>query len=122
MNHSRWKTRRTRRLPGERVEESPAHVEAGCAFALGRAVCVRRSEFGLSQSDPARRPGTAEGESSRVEGGDTVPTLPPVTRLAKAPDGSLAAGLDGDTSMFLFTGHDGHETDEAPPGGHFSAA
>jgi hypothetical protein len=33
MNHSQWKTRRTRALLGETVEESPAYSEAGYAFA-----------------------------------------------------------------------------------------
>lgn len=45
MNHSEWKTRGTRKLLGEQVEESSAYVEAGYAFALAQAVHdpVRRS-------------------------------------------------------------------------------
>lgn len=63
MNHSEWKTRRTRTLLGETVEESPAYTEAGYAFALGQAVHDRRTALGLSQTDirfqppsPTRRP------------------------------------------------------------------
>ncbi|MGY1453474.1 helix-turn-helix domain-containing protein [Streptomyces sp. SS8] len=96
MNHARWRTRRTRRLLGEAVEESPAYTEAGHAFALGQAVYDRRTELGFSQTELARRAGMTQQRISTIEGGDLVPTLPLLTRLAKALDASPAAELDGD--------------------------
>ncbi|MGW4892718.1 helix-turn-helix domain-containing protein [Kitasatospora sp. NPDC004240] len=111
MNHSRWRMRRTRRLLGESVEESPAYVEAGHAFALGQAVYDRRTELGLSQAELARRAGMTQPQISTIEGGDSVPTLPLLTRLAKALDAALTIDLDGDASSFVLTPYD------APPSG-----
>ncbi|MFF3402622.1 helix-turn-helix domain-containing protein [Streptomyces sp. NPDC002659] len=122
MNHSQWKTRRTRKLMGETVEESQAYVEAGYAFALGQAVYDRRIELGLSQTELARRAEMTQPQISNIEGGDSVPTLALLTRLAKALDASLTIDLDGDTSAFAFTAHDRHEPDEASPDGSSSAA
>ncbi|MFF2844775.1 helix-turn-helix domain-containing protein [Streptomyces sp. NPDC058001] len=124
MNHSQWKTRRTRKLLEESVEESPAYVEAGYGFALGQAVYDRRTELGLSQAELARRAGMAQPQISNIEGGDSVPTLPLLTRLANALDASLTIDLDGDTSAFVFTPHSGGGPDGADvrPDGHTSAA
>ncbi|WP_225845452.1 helix-turn-helix domain-containing protein [Streptomyces sp. HPF1205] len=105
MNHSQWKTRRTRRLLGETVEESAAYVEAGQAFALGQAVYDRRTALGLSQTELARRAGMTQPQISTIEGGDSVPTLTLLTRLAKALDASLTIDLDNDESSFVFTPH-----------------
>ncbi|MFI6623777.1 helix-turn-helix domain-containing protein [Streptomyces sp. NPDC050528] len=122
MNHSQWKTRRTRKLLGESVEESPAYVEAGYAFALGQAVHDRRIELGLSQTELARGAGMTQPQISNIEGGDSVPTLPLLTRLAKALDASLTIDLDGDTSAFVFTAHDGGHAGNARRGGRPSVA
>lgn len=84
MNHSRWKTRRTKRLLGETVEESPSYVEAGRALALGQAVHDRRVELGISQAELARRAGMPQSQICIIEGGDSVPTPPLLTRLAAA--------------------------------------
>src|SRR5882757_9756375 len=109
MNHAEWQTRRTRRLTrellGETVEESAAYVEAGHAFALGQAVYDRRTALGLSQTEVARRAGMTQSQISTIEGGDSVPTLPLLTRLAKALDASLTIDLDADGSAFVFTPH-----------------
>lgn len=121
MNHSQWKTRRTRKLLGESVEESPAYVEAGYAFALGQAVHDRRTELGLSQTELARRAGMTQPQISNIEGGDSVLTLPLLTRLAKALDASLTIDLDGDTSAFAFTAHDGGDSGEPKSGGRRSS-
>ena len=116
MNHSQWKTRRSKKLLGETVEESSAYVEAGHAFALGQAVYDRRTELGLSQAELARRAGMTQPQISIIEGGDSVPTLPLLTRLAKALDASLSIDLDGDTSTFVFTAHhSGPHGQAAPP-------
>ena len=116
MNHSRWKTRQSRKLLGETVEESPAYVEAGHTFALGQAVYDRRTELGLSQAELARRAGMTQPQISNIEGGDSVPTLPLLIRLANALNASLSIDLDGDTSTFVFiTHHDGPPDQETPP-------
>ncbi|WP_149181402.1 helix-turn-helix transcriptional regulator [Streptomyces sp. TRM49041] len=122
MNHAQWKTRRTRKLLGESVAESSAYVEAGYAFALGQAVHNRRSELRLSQAELARRAGMTQPQISNIEGGDSVPTLPLLTRLAKALDASLTIDLDGDTSTFVFVPHGGDPKDDAPPGAGSTAA
>ncbi|MFI9585207.1 helix-turn-helix domain-containing protein [Streptomyces sp. NPDC052236] len=122
MNHSQWKTRRTRKLLGETVEESPAYTEAGYAFALGQAVYDRRTALGLSQTELARRAEMTQPQVSNIEGGDSVPTLPLLTRLAKALDASLTIDLDGDASGFVFTAHGDRPPGEASPDGRSSAA
>ncbi|RKS68333.1 helix-turn-helix protein [Actinomadura pelletieri DSM 43383] len=105
MNHAQWKTRRTRRLLGETVQESPAYVEAGHALALGQAVHDRRVALGISQAELARRAGMTQPQISNIEGGDSVPTLPLLTRLADALDASLTIHLEGGESDFRFTPH-----------------
>ncbi|MGW3723743.1 helix-turn-helix domain-containing protein [Streptomyces sp. NPDC000851] len=122
MNHSQWKTRRARRLTGESVEESEAYAEAGHAFALGQAVYDRRAQLGLSQTELARRAGMTQAQISNIEGGDSVPPLPLLTRLAKALDASLTIDLDGDASAFAFHPHDSGDPDEKPRRGNSSAA
>ncbi|MFC5184052.1 helix-turn-helix domain-containing protein [Actinomadura harenae] len=111
MNHDQWKTRRTRRLMGESVEESPGYREAGHALGLGQAVYDRRTELGLSQAELARRAGMTQPQISNIEGGDSVPTLPLLTRLAGALDSALTIRLDDETSTFVFASHEG------PPAG-----
>ncbi|MEU0282125.1 MULTISPECIES: helix-turn-helix transcriptional regulator [unclassified Streptomyces] len=122
MNHAQWKTRRTRKLLGETVEESPAYIEAGYALALGQAVYDRRTELGLSQTELARRADMTQPQISHIEGGDSVPTLPLLTRLAKAMDASLTIDLDGDTSAFVFTARGTRPPHGAPEDGHSPAA
>ncbi|MCZ4121317.1 helix-turn-helix domain-containing protein [Streptomyces sp. H39-S7] len=75
MNHSQWKTTRTRKLLGEMVEESAAYLQAGYAFALGQAVYDRRMELGLSQAEMAQRAGMTQSQISAIESGDAGPTL-----------------------------------------------
>lgn len=122
MNHSQWKTRRTRKLLGETVEESPAYIEAGHALALGQAVYDRRTELGISQAELARRAGMTQPQISIIEGGDSVPTLPLLTRLATALDASLTIRLDDGDSDFVFTPHHAPRPDETSGDGRTSAA
>ncbi|MFD5189015.1 helix-turn-helix domain-containing protein [Streptomyces sp. NPDC058357] len=75
----------------ETAGESPAYVQAGYAFALGQAVHDRRVELGLSQTGPTRRAGMTQQQISHIKGGDSVPALALLTRLAKALDASLTA-------------------------------
>ncbi|MFE6865045.1 helix-turn-helix domain-containing protein [Kitasatospora sp. NPDC057692] len=118
MNHGEWKTRRARKLLGEAVEESAAYVEAGYAFALGQAVYDRRIALGLSQAELARRAGMTQPQISTIEGGDSLPTLPLLRRLARALDAALTIDLDGDASSFVFSPHD----DRPPQDGGTSGA
>ena len=79
-NHSQWKTRRTKKLLGETVEETPAYAETGYALTLGQAVYDRRPTLGLSQTELARRrhqPGrrTREPHGVRAEGGSSSTVL-----------------------------------------------
>jgi transcriptional regulator with XRE-family HTH domain len=94
MNHSTWRMRRTRQLAGETVEYDQEYVDARLAGDLGQAVYVLRAELGLSQAESTDRAGMTQLQVSRMEGGDTVPTLPLLRRLAKALDGSLIVAID----------------------------
>ncbi|OEV05243.1 helix-turn-helix domain-containing protein [Streptomyces oceani] len=105
MNHSGWRTRRTRQLAGEGVEYDQEYVEARLAGDLGQAVYDRRTELGLSQVELAVRAGMTQPQISRMEGGDTVPTLPILHRLAKALDGSLLLSIDEGNSRVTFRPH-----------------
>ncbi|MFB8236825.1 helix-turn-helix domain-containing protein [Kitasatospora purpeofusca] len=122
MNHSEWRTRRARKLLGETVEESAAYVEAGYAFALGQAVYDRRAELGLSQTELARRAGMTQPQISTIEGGDSLPTLPLLRRLARALDAGLTIDLDGDASSFVFSPHGERPEDGGAAGTGRSAA
>ncbi|WP_329033555.1 helix-turn-helix domain-containing protein [Streptomyces sp. NBC_01725] len=105
MNHSTWRTRRTRHLAGEAVEYDQEYVDARLAGDLGQAVYDRRIELGLSQAELAERAGMTQPQVSRMEGGDTVPTLPLLRRLAKALDGTLNLTIDEGDSHVTFTPH-----------------
>lgn len=89
MNHSTWRTRRTRLLAGETVEYDQEYIDARLAGDLGQAVYDRRTELGLSQTELAERTAMTLAQISRLEGGDTVPSPPLLRGLAEALDGSL---------------------------------
>ncbi|WP_256103531.1 helix-turn-helix transcriptional regulator [Streptomyces sp. ODS05-4] len=59
--------------------------------------------LGLSQAEVAARAGLTQGKVSRIEGADTVPTLPLLRRLAQALDATLTIALDGDHEEVSFT-------------------
>ncbi|GAA1908596.1 hypothetical protein GCM10009716_18150 [Streptomyces sodiiphilus] len=105
MNHGQWKTRRTEQLLGEVVEYDQEYIDARLAGDLGQAVYDRRVELGLSQTELAERASMTQPQISRIEGGDTVPTLPLLRRLAKALDGSLNVALTAEDSRVTFTPH-----------------
>jgi ribosome-binding protein aMBF1 (putative translation factor) len=105
MNHSTWRTRRTRQLAGEAVEYDQEYVDARLAGDLGQAVYNRRIELGLSQTELAERAGMTQPQVSRMEGGDTAPTLPLLRRLAKALEGTLNLTIDEGDSHVTFTPH-----------------
>ena len=108
MNHTRWKTTRMRQAvegyapsPEERAER--AAIRLSMAFA--KVVYDRRIELGLSQAELAERAGLTQAKISRIEGSDTVPTVPLLWRLAQALDGTLSIELDGDTNTVKFAAH-----------------
>lgn len=72
---------------------------------LGQAVHDRRTELGISQTEPAKRADMTQPQVSKLELGGTVPTLPLLARLAEALDASLDIALDGGTSTVAFTAH-----------------
>jgi ribosome-binding protein aMBF1 (putative translation factor) len=108
MNHSRWKTLRERKLSAEFTEPedvAEARREIRLSMALAQAVYERRTELGLTQSELAARAGLTQAKISRIEGSDTVPTLPLLSRLAHALDASLNIALDDDKTQVSFTAH-----------------
>ncbi|PKV77157.1 helix-turn-helix domain-containing protein [Nocardia fluminea] len=104
MSHLRWKSLRERQLvegytePGDIVE---ARREFRLSMALAQAVCDRRTELGLTQTELGERVGLTQAKISRIEGSGTVPTLPLLAKLAAALD----ATLDADDTHVSFTTH-----------------
>lgn len=56
---------------------------------LSAALRDRRRQLGISQTELARRAGMTQPGISRVELGDTTPTLPLLARLAEALEADL---------------------------------
>jgi ribosome-binding protein aMBF1 (putative translation factor) len=111
MNHSRWKTLRERKLAEgftEPEDVTEVRREIRLSMALAQAVYDRRTELGLTQTELAARAGLTQAKISRIEGSDTVPTLPLLARLASALDATLNIALDGDETKVAFTGHGTH--------------
>ncbi|MFJ8538794.1 helix-turn-helix domain-containing protein [Streptomyces sp. NPDC093591] len=108
MSHARWKLSREKTL-AEGYSESPEvtaeRAEIRLAMAFAKAVYDRRTELGLSQTELAERAGLTQAKISRVEGADTVPTLPLLRRLAMALDASLNIALDNDGEEVTFIAH-----------------
>ncbi|MEV5826745.1 helix-turn-helix transcriptional regulator [Spirillospora sp. NPDC052242] len=91
-------------------------------MALGQAVHDRRVALGLSQAELARRAGMTQPQISNIEGGDSTPTLPLLTRLAKALDAALTIRLDEGESSFAFTSHQNPGPGSSSGAGRTSAA
>jgi transcriptional regulator with XRE-family HTH domain len=60
---------------------------------LSATLRERRRQLGLSQAELARRAGMTQPGISRVELGDTTPTLPLLARLAEALEADLEIRL-----------------------------
>lgn len=113
MSHARWKTLRDRKLAeGDREPDDVAEArrEIRLSMALAKAVYDRRTELGLTQTELAERAGLTQAKISRIEGSDTVPTLPLLAKLADALDATLNIALDADDTRVSFTSH---QTDAA---------
>ncbi|MET9372670.1 helix-turn-helix domain-containing protein [Streptomyces sp. NPDC003035] len=105
MNHTRWKLARERQHVdglGEPPEIIAERAEIRLAMAFAKAVYDRRTELGLSQTEVAARAGLSQAKISRIEGADSMPTLPLLRRLAVALDASLTIALDEDREEVRF--------------------
>lgn len=108
MSHTRWRLAREQTLTegyAESPEVTTERAEARLAMAFAKAVYDRRKELGLSQAEVAERTGLTQAKVSRIEGADTIPTLPLLRRLAQALDASLNIALDSDHEEVTFTAH-----------------
>jgi predicted transcriptional regulator len=108
VSHSRWRSARERKLGTDATEPEDvvqARREIRLSMALARAVYDRRVELGLTQTQLAERAGLTQAKVSRIEGSDTVPTLPLLSKLAHALDASLNIALDDDETRVSFTPH-----------------
>jgi DNA-binding XRE family transcriptional regulator len=108
MNHTHWKTLRERKLTEgytEPTEVAEARREIQLSMALAKAVYDRRVELGLTQTDLAERAGLTQAKISRIEGSDTVPTLPLLAKLADALNATLNIALGADDTRVNFTSH-----------------
>ncbi|WP_280246358.1 helix-turn-helix domain-containing protein [Nocardia abscessus] len=74
-------------------------------MALGQAVYDRRTELGLTRAARAERAGLTQAKISRIEGSDTVPTLPLLAKLADALDATLNIALDANDTRLQFASH-----------------
>ncbi|WP_063127933.1 helix-turn-helix domain-containing protein [Nocardia fusca] len=108
MNHARWKTLQERKLSEDYTEPesvSEARREIRLSMALAEAVYMRRTELGLTQAELAERSGLTQAKISRIEGSDTVPTLPLLAKLADALEATLNIALDAEATRVDFIGH-----------------
>ncbi|WP_107659333.1 helix-turn-helix domain-containing protein [Nocardia suismassiliense] len=113
MSHTRWKTLRERKLAEGYTEPDDvidARREIRLSMALAQAVYDRRTELGLTQAELAERAGLTQAKISRIEGSDTVPTLPLLAKLAEALDATLNIALDAEDTRVNFSSH---QTDAA---------
>lgn len=109
MNHSRWKLARDRALAdgdSRPPELKELDREISLSMALAQVVHDRRKALGLSQKELARRCGLTQAKISRIEGSDTVPTLPLLAKLAGGLDASLNIAIGQDDATLTLTTRD----------------
>lgn len=70
------------------------------ARRLAEGVRDRRRELGISQTELARRAGMTQPGISRIELGGTTPTLPLLSRLARAMESDLDIHLAPERGEF----------------------
>jgi ribosome-binding protein aMBF1 (putative translation factor) len=64
------------------------------AFAIAKAVYVRRTELGLSQEELGDRMGTSGSVISRIESGRHTASISSLQRIATALDAHLVVALE----------------------------
>ncbi|GAB3927653.1 hypothetical protein GCM10029976_024140 [Kribbella albertanoniae] len=89
----------------EPADVADARREIRLSMALAQAVYERRTELGLTQTELAARSGLTQAKISRIEGSDTVPTLPLLARLVQALDATLNIALDDAKTEVSFVAH-----------------
>ena len=93
----------SRELAGQRVaDHSDAYRGELCYENIGHDEVAAR---GADVVVLAERAGLTQAKISRIEGSDTVPTLPLLAKLATALDATLNIALDNDDTQVTFTGH-----------------
>ncbi|NUS14336.1 MAG: helix-turn-helix transcriptional regulator [Streptomyces sp.] len=104
----------SRRPPTSRTLRGPATAARRSSRSRRRYCPVHRrdhwrptrgSVHGLTQAELAERAGLTQAEVSRIEGSDTVPTLPLPAKLAEALDAALNPALDDSGTRVTFTAH-----------------
>jgi ribosome-binding protein aMBF1 (putative translation factor) len=108
MEHSRWKLARERKLTEGHTKSPEVKLERQehcLSMTLAKVVYDRRTELGLSQSELAARAGLTQGKISRIEGSDTVPTLPLLAKLAKGLEASLNIVINVDDARVTLSAH-----------------
>ncbi|CAM5662596.1 MULTISPECIES: helix-turn-helix domain-containing protein [Streptomyces] len=109
MNHSRWRLAREKALTGEdgrSPELKELDREISLSMALAQVVYDRRKALGLSQEQLARSCGLTQAKISRIEGSDTVPTLPLLAKLAKGLNASLNIAINEEDVSLTLTARD----------------
>ncbi|MFB9250375.1 helix-turn-helix domain-containing protein [Sphaerisporangium melleum] len=71
-----------------------AYETARVCYELGKAVRLRRTELGTTQSELARRAGVERQEIARFEAGGTMPTIPMLQELAEALESRLTVRFE----------------------------
>jgi ribosome-binding protein aMBF1 (putative translation factor) len=108
LSHSHWSTLCERYIAEGFTEPdsvTEARREIRLSMALAQAVYERRTKLGLTETELAERAGLSQAKISRIEGSDTVPTLPLLAKLARALDATLNIALDDDSTRVAFTPH-----------------
>lgn len=87
-----WQELKAERMPTQRAQEG--YENAAISYELGQQVRRLRQSQGLSQAELARAIRTTQSAIARLEGGGTVPTLPTLSKLAKALGVELVLSLE----------------------------
>ena len=74
-------------------QDQDATLSVELQIAFGENVRAARSKVGLSQAELAERTGIAREDISRIENGQSNPTLRTMSRLASVLDGDVARML-----------------------------
>ena len=109
MSHAQWKIAPEGNALEERSPEmtdrARRRLELDLAWDIGQAVYDRRKALGIAQTELARRARTTRPRISKLELGGTIPTVPLLTRLARAMDSAFSLEVEGTRIRVAFTAH-----------------
>lgn len=74
-------------------ERRRGHEKAGRAIRLAMQIRALREARGLSQRELAERVGTTQSAIARLEGGNILPSLPTLDKIAEALGAELSVAL-----------------------------